>query len=126
MKTLKILIFSFLFALSTLCNAEWTFIGANDDGTEYSIDIGRMQWKEGFVYVWRLSNYQKPNKNGDLSLAVYQKADCSLRRWKNLEYVFHKERNGDGTPTILHSEESDWIYPPPDSVLEEIIKLICR
>jgi len=111
--------------ISQLSFAGWTKIGSNEDGTEYSLDLTSVEKRDGYVYVWRLSEFL-PNTKGLISSKAYEKADCGLKRWKNLETVFLISKNVGGNETLLSNQESEWFYPPPDSVLEKMIKTICR
>ena len=46
---------------------------------------------------------------------------------KFLSGSFHKEPMGGGTGEVLEPSEGNkgWKYPPPDSSIENILKLVC-
>ncbi len=120
---LTTLIFTVLF--STPSYSEWRKVGKNVDGDTYYVDFERIRKVDGYVYFWELSDRLKPNKWGNLSAKMYKQGDCKLFRYKNLSISTHKEPMGGGTGETDDNPDKEWNYPPPDSVIETILKSVC-
>jgi hypothetical protein len=117
------LVFSTLM-FSSPSYAEWEKVTESVDGNTFYVDFGRIRKHDGFVYYWRLRDYLKPNKWGDLSSKVYEQVDCKLLRFKDLSYSSHKEPMGGGTGDP-YTPPDKWNYPPPNSSIEVILKSVC-
>ncbi len=98
--------------------------GENAKGNTYYIDFERMRKVDGYVYWWYLRDYFKPTPQGHLSAKGYVQGDCKLFRFRNLSYSFHKEPMGGGTGND-YTPPDKWKYPPPNSVIEAILKSVC-
>jgi hypothetical protein len=127
MKTLLLittLIFSTLM-FSSPSYAKWEKVTEGVNGVTFYVDFGRIRKHDGYVYFWRLSDYLKPNKYGDLSDKSYNQGDCKLFRYKELSASFHKEPMGEGSPSSSNKPQKEWKYPPPNWVTENILKKVC-
>ena len=105
--------------------ADWEEIGESDSGTYY-VDFDRIRKNGEYVYYWDLSDLLKPDEDGDLSYKVYNQGDCGMFRRKTLSYSFHKQPMGEGIGKTVSPPNSEWHYPPPKSMGEEILKRVCR
>jgi hypothetical protein len=129
---MKSLLLIFILTFSTLIfsspsYAGWTkVIGGVSRDTIY-VDFERIREYDGFVYYWRLNNYLKPTKYGDLSTKVQNQGDCKLFRFKNLSTTYHAQSMGRGTGEVIKpkGENANWKNPSPNSVGETILKLLC-
>ena len=99
--------------------------GSSNRGDIFYVDFERIRKVDGYVYYWSLSDYLKPTKFGDLSSKSYDQGDCKLFRYKGLSWSFHKEPMGGGTGETFNYNDNDWRYPPPNSIDESILKLVC-
>ena len=127
MRKLTLLTILFLTVLSTPVFADWTKVSEGVNGDTFYVDFERIRKHGGYVYYWRLSDYLEPNKYGNLSAKVYFKGDCKLFRVKYLSFSLHKEPMGGGKPsTSSNKPDKEWQYPPPDSVIETVLKLVCE
>jgi len=70
-------------------------------------------------------DYLKPDKLGNLSAKTYIQGDCELFRLKNLSFSWHKQPMGGGTGHVTEPNKKGWIYPPPESSSEDILKTVC-
>ena len=111
---------------STTSFADWTEVSESVDGDTFYVDFERIRKHGGYVYYWMLSDYLKPDETEILSGKVYHQGDCELFRFKGLSWSFHKEPMGGGTGEIDNEPDKDWTYPPPDSVIETVLKAVCR
>ena len=94
-------------------------------GDIFYVDFERIRKVDGYVYYWMLSDYLKPSPYGDLSYKTYNQGDCKLFRYKTLTGVSHKEPMGGGTGDSISPENPEWIYLPPNSVIETTLKSVC-
>ena len=120
---LTTLIFSVMFSSTSF--AEWKKVGENVRGTFY-VDFERIKKHDGYVYFWELQDFLKPTPYGDLSGKAYRQGDCKKFRYKYLSLTFHKEPMGGGTGEIDNTLDKEWRYPPPDTVIETILKSVCQ
>ena len=115
---------TFALMFSSTSFAGWTKVGENKNGTHY-VDFERIRKVDGFVYFWDLTDYLKPNKDGDLSYKTYTQGDCKLFRFKFLSLSFYKVPMGGGTGTP-YTPPDKWTYLPPNSSGETILKSVCN
>jgi len=105
--------------------AEWTKIGENVKGNTFYVDFERIRKQGGYVYWWDLNDLLKPDKDGDLSYTIYTQGDCKLFRYKSLSEVYYKQNMGKGTPSTNTQKNPQWEHPPPNSMVESILKEVC-
>jgi len=110
---------------SSTSYAEWTKVSDSLSGNIFYVDFDRIRKHGGYVYYWRLIDYLKPDKDGDLSGKVYTQGDCKLFRNKYLSASYHKEPMGEGTGDVQEPVEKGWIYYPPNSPIETLLKSVC-
>jgi hypothetical protein len=126
MKTLTIistLIFTVMFSSPSF--ADWKKVVENVKGTTFYVDFERIRKHGGYVYFWYLTDLLKPDKDGDLSYKIYNQGDCKLFRHKYLSISLSKEPMGGGTGKTFTYNDNNWIYPPPGSSGESILKSAC-
>ena len=113
--------------LSTPVFADWTQVGVNVSGDTFYVDFERIRKHGGYVYYWRLSDYLKPTKFGDLSAKIYHQGDCKLFRYKFLSDSYHNEPMGRGERASgSNKPDKEWSYPSPNSSIEEVLKSVCK
>ena len=100
----------------------------NAIGDTFYVDFERIRKHDGYVYWWGLSDFVKPISKGYSSSKFYQQGDCKLFRSKVLSISFHKEPMGGGTGLIEEPYEKlkNWLYPPPNTSVETILKEVCN
>ncbi len=104
--------------------AEWTKLGG-PEGSGLYVDYERIRKHGGHVYFWELIDMLTPLKSGHLSSKSYIKGDCKLFRYSYLSHSFHIEPMGLGTGDVREPVKKGWIYPPPNSPDEIILKKVC-
>ena len=95
-------------------------------GNTFYVDFESIKKHDGYVYYWHLADYLKPGEYGTLSSKTYTQGDCKKFRYKNLSTSYHKEPMGGGTGEISNALDKEWTYPPPDTVIETILKSVCQ
>ena len=73
-----------------------------------------------------LIDYLKPTKYGDISNKSYFEAECGRFRSRHLTVIFYKGPMASGTSKPIDTPEQDWMYPPPDSMMESALKAVCN
>ena len=122
--TIFTLVFTVMFSSTSF--AEWTKVGESMRGDTFYVDYERIRKHDGFVYFWGLDNFLKPDRDGDLSVRKYTQVDCNLLRRKILSGFAHKEPMGGGNSSSNYKPKNpEWDYPPPNSVIENILKSVC-
>jgi len=118
MKKLLILLFSLLISFNSYGIAKlahgiiWHLVGDNSNGDEFYLDMESIKKKDGLIYYWILLNYEKP-MDGYLSVKLLKEGDCSLKRDKTLQTIYHKEPMGGGELKNEMARNPQWIYYPP-------------
>ena len=121
--TIFTLVFTVMFSSTSF--AEWTKVSESVSGNTFYVDFERIRKHGGYVYFWMLGDHLKPSKHGILSIKYYRQGDCKLFRVKPLSYVFHKQPMGRDTGDSKNRKNPEWKYPSPNSVDEELLKLVC-
>jgi len=112
---LATLVFSVMFSSASF--AGWTKVSQNVDGVSFYVDFERIRKHGGYVYYWFLTDYLKPNPEGDLSDKTYSEGDCDKFRSKWLSLHWHKGPRGTGPVAVTKPsvKNSGWKYPSPNS-----------
>ena len=82
--TLTVLVLSLL---STPVFADWTKVSMNIYGNTINtiyVDFERIRKHGGYVYWWNLSDFPKPDKEGNLSYKTYKQG------WSSPKKVVHR------------------------------------
>ena len=98
----------------------------NVGGDTFYLDFERIREVDGYVYYWYLNDFLKPSEYGDLSSKVYIQGDCKNFRLLRLSLSHHQEPMGGGSGDVGNSKNQDWDYPPPDSVSEVMLTIVCN
>jgi len=113
--------------LSTPANAEWKHIVTSETGNDFYLDFDTLRSQDSLRYIWRLSNYLKPDKWGDMSSKVLYEIDCRRYASKRLALYFYNQPMGEGDPTTTDTNfEEEYTFASPDSVHEELIMRTCN
>ena len=123
---LTTLIFSLTMIFASTSFAEWTKVSKDWLGTFY-VDFASMRKVDEYVYFWRLSDFLKPDTDGELSYKIYTQGDCNLFRYKVLSVSAHKQTMGEGTGEVAEPVKvlEGWIHPPSNSAIERTLKKVC-
>ena len=106
--------------------ADWRKVTENVNGDNFYVDFDRIRTNGGYVYWWGLQDYLEPSPTGTLSYKVYTRGDCEMFRYKGLSGISYKQPMGEGSGETYSPPNPEWVYPPPNSVNEEMLKQVCR
>tara|TARA_B100001123_G_C15158375_1_gene966434 strand:- start:420 stop:803 length:384 start_codon:yes stop_codon:yes gene_type:complete len=125
---MKKLIFILLILTSTNAFADynWKKISTSPKGDNVYVDLNSIKKSGNNVYFLKLRDYLKPDKFGDLSNIIYHEVNCSNLEFKFLRDFYYKLPMGNGEPSTINSEASDWNKTLKGSEAEHTFKLVCK
>ena len=102
-------------------------MGVDGNGNTVYVDFERIRKLDGYFYWWVLVDQLETDEYGTLSSKSYSQVDCTLFRYQILTFSFHKEAMGEGIGDVSKpgGKMKSWLYPPPDSGQEFILKTVC-
>ena len=110
-------------------SANWDLVSFNDE-TDNFIDTDSIKNSGGYIYYWRLADYKVLREYSDSrvykSSMTYYKGDCSVFRELPLSINIYSENMGKGEILRSLDFEEKWQYPPPDSVSEIALEVVCK
>ena len=112
--------------LSFVAHAGWTQVGWAKGGGSLYVDLERIRKHHGKVYVWTLGDYLKPDKHGILSYKSYEEVECGRFRNRSLSSTYYRGSMGEGSTVTTLGQDPEWNYPPPKSIMENLLKAICN
>ena len=125
----KCLLILFISLSLNTVHAEWKKIGQNVNGDTYYLDFTRVEESKMFDYIiyYVLADYKNPLMGDFLSLESTIAVDCAIGKQLDIGSIYYAESMGRGygieaPPTL----ETEWISPPPNSVMDVLMKKICR
>jgi len=129
MRKFTLLLTTLVFSLTMFAStsvAEWTKVDKDWLGTFY-VDFASIRKIDGYIYFWRLSDFLKPDTDGELSYKIYTQGDCKLFRYKVLSVFAHKQTMGEGIGEVSEPVKvlEGWIHPPLNSTIKHTLKKVC-
>ena len=97
----------------------------NISGDVFYVDFERIRKHDGYVYWWVLSDILKPTIQVHSSSKTYNQGDSELFRVRYLSWIFYIEPMGGGAGNSGGPKDPQWDYPEPDSVMGNILKIVC-
>ena len=122
-KTLIIVMFSIL--LSFACWGKWVAILVNSDGNTVYVEDESIKKIGKYVYYWEMEDFLKRDEMGDMSYKNYKQVDCKTLRFKVLQLISYIQSMGKGGISTVISPPDNWIYPPPNSSVAGMNKVVC-
>ena len=118
MKKILLLLISLLLSFNSY--GEWTKLFTDEDGTTWHINIETIKERDGSVYLWQM------NSSKESSSTMLSQNDCDLVRIKYIQMFDYDEPMLKGDSTVVPTDESQWIFLPPDSIGEFINLIACE
>ena len=125
----KLLLILCLFSMTA--HAEWKFFDYTDRITSY-VDYSRIKTEGRYKSLWDLKDFKSPDT--DSSGKQYKSSvakfiiDCQASKMQIVALYYYSEQMSKGEVILSKSftiDESDWSYPPPNSINEGYIKTAC-
>ena len=116
----------FLFPINCYAEYEWEKIAEAKSGDVYYIDLSTIKKVGDNIFFLRLKDYIKPDKFGDLSNMIYGEVNCSNFDFKYYKDFYFSEPMGNGEPSTVYDEISEWYEVTKNSVGEYIYSFVCN
>ena len=113
--------------MATSAWAEWTLSTESFDDKKYYLDFSTLEYDGNFVYAWIMTDFLKPDSDGISSNSMLYKTDCNRpKKYKLLSLILYKGSMGTGDViNSIQPPNDPWDYPPPGSVVEKLVSLMC-
>ena len=121
-KPIKTLLLALLLATGSAW-AEWVKVGGND-GINIYIDPASIRKDGNLRRVWMIQDSKQRDKEGLMSMRMRREYDCKQERARFLFLSSHSEPMAGGTSN-QEGVETRWNEIPPDTLEEDILKLVC-
>lgn len=121
-------VFIFLFTLPAE-GSSWLEAAKSAKGDSFLVDVESIKdTKINTIKVWTKLIYKEPKylegRNVNLSYVVsYEEHDCEERKTRDLKNIYF---NKDAAVLHISSEIESWRYPPPETVMIEVHRFICK
>jgi hypothetical protein len=116
-----------LFALLVVTGsawAEWVKIGETENAYHY-VDPATIRKDGNLVRVWELNDLKQRHKDGELSRRYRSEYDCKQELYKMLSISEHSGPMASGTTLTSGIPDAPWTGIPPNSVVEDVLKIVC-
>lgn len=116
-----------LIASTNVLAANWVKVATSNNGDVFLVDSQSIQRKGNVVTLWLKTNNAVRSKHGDLSTKVQHSINCATRDHRVLYYFFYDDLDNMGKITDTFStQDSTWKPIPPDSVIDLVLKYVCK
>ena len=131
-KIMKKILVILLLLQSTIVFGKWSLVSEADDYRGLYIDLSTLKKINAYYEIWILMDLEKPMEGSSFTKNIPIKSfkeririSCLEDKVKNLTIVDYSERMGNGE--ILNTlDEGEWRYPNPDSVIYQVMKIVCK
>ena len=125
-KIQKILIILFiLYPFNCFADYNWKKISLSQGDNVY-VDLTSIKRSGNNVYFLKLRDYLKPDEYGDLSNIIYHEVNCSNMEFKFLKEFYYTQPMGNGEPSTVNNEVSDWTKIPKGSEARATLEYVCK
>lgn len=122
--TLRLLIVPLLLLCAFPAQAEWELVSEMQGASLY-VAPDSISKKGDYRRFWQLSDYKKPDKNGDRSARVLTEFDCKKQRIRSLKWAYFRGSMGGREMTAWRTKPEDWMPVTPGTLGQTIGKLVC-
>ena len=77
------------------------------------------------IYFWYLTDHPKLDKFGDFSDIAKTEVNCIKSGYRWLSIIYYSAPMAKGKVNSTDSDISEWKYPPPSSVMDDVIESVC-
>ena len=125
----KLLIF-FIFFFFGILNAfssdfEWEQVLKTNEGNIFFIDKNSINKKGDKIFFIKMHEYSDFNDYGEKSSIIHHEVDCKNLKFKYLTDFYFKLPMGEGEPSFVGNEESDWIEVKDNTILKVLVDYVC-
>lgn len=109
--------------LQTICSdGELKYIGATGGASFYYSPSRTIRKEAGVIRTWDRFIFSPDYKYSSMMCLV--EFDCEEGAFRILQ-CNHYKRNGSAEQSDSSQQSSDWLYPPPNSVIDDLRKSLC-
>ena len=126
---MKPFFFSLVMLIASPAWAGWAHVAQDEDGARFLIDYQTIRKDGNIVKFWQLVNYQKAGTFGGvdyLSTLSRQEYDCKQEQKRVLTFTAFETWNANGKNIFVSDETGKWTEIPPETVVWEIMKKVCK
>ena len=103
----------------------WIKVLKTDNGNIFFIDKNSLNKKDDKVFFIKMHEYSDFNDYGEKSSIIHHEVDCKNLKFKYLTDFYFKLPMGEGEPSFVGNEESDWIEVKDDTILKVLVSYVC-
>ena len=127
---MKKLYFFFIYLFFGISNTfssdfEWELVLKTDEGNMFFIDKNSISQKGDKIFFIKMHEYSDFNDYGEKSSIIHHEVDCKNLKFKYLTDFYFKLPMGEGEPSFVGNEESDWIEVKNDTILKNLVSYVC-
>jgi hypothetical protein len=120
------LLLAFLLLVTGLAWAERVEVASDVSGYTYYIDPATIRKDGNLRKVWEFHEREQPKQDGEMSRRVRNEYDCKNERRNLLFASTHSAPMAAGETLFRYDGSTqEWGQIPPETVAEEILKLVC-
>lgn len=105
--------------------AEWERV-TEMPGSSLYIASSSITKKGSYRRFWQLSDYKKPDENGDRSARVLTEFDCRKQRVRSLQWAYFRGSMGSSEMTAWRTKPESWMPVAPGTLGQAVGKLVCQ
>lgn len=113
-----------LVACSAPARAEWERVSETKEMSLY-VAPSSITRSGNYRRFWQLSDYRKPDRNGDRSARVLAEFDCKRQRTRSLKWAYFSGPMGSREMTALRTTPERWMRVEPGTLGQSIGRLVC-
>ena len=117
--------FSFL-SIANSSSFEWEQVLKTEEGNTFFIDKNSINHEGDIVFFIKMHEYSDFNDYGEKSSIIHHEVDCKNLKFKYLTDFYFKLPMGEGEPSFVGNEESDWIEVKDDTILKVLVNYVCN
>ena len=92
----------------------------------FFIDKNSINKKGDKIFFIKMHEYSDFNDYGEKSSIIHHEVDCKNLKFKYLTDFYFKLPMGEGEPSFVGNEESDWIEVKDDTILKVLVSYVCN
>jgi len=107
--------------------SRWVLVDKNIDDVAFFVDTKSITRSGDSVTFWKRINYATRSTTGTLSAKTNDTVNCRTRELITRHYMTYDDLNNNGK--LIDSWSADgakWEPIPPDSVIEALMKFVCK
>lgn len=120
----RLLAILLLLAAPASARAEWERVSETQEMSMY-VAPSSITRHGTYRKFWQLSDYKKPDGNGDRSARVLAEFDCKRQRTRSLKWAYFSGPMGSREMTAWRTKPERWMRVEPGTLGQSIGRLVC-